>query len=203
MSAPPTAPRPLVRAHPRGRQPRAHDLRRLRLRPLRQPEDRRRLGGALGRRILMCRRAIDPRARLLDPAGGLSRTQQIDQRRRRARGLGRGAGKDRDRGAAGDLRHPAHQPGPADLPRPPHRRRGRGGPGKPRSRALRLGRDPVGRDRLPVGALGAPPRARSASKAAISRHAATAPPDRPGAPRSGSSYALRPLQAPSQTRLRA
>src|SRR5438477_4848289 len=65
----------------------------MRLRPLRQPEDRGRLGGALGRAGPVVPAFDQPAPRLLDPAGGLSRAQRIDDPRRRTGSLGRSAGR--------------------------------------------------------------------------------------------------------------
>src|SRR5271166_944607 len=88
---------------PRGRQPRAHDLCGLRLYPVRQSQDRRRFGAALGRADPLMPARDRAALWLLDLARRLSRTQRIRELGCRARGLGGGARADRDRGAARDL----------------------------------------------------------------------------------------------------
>ena len=155
--------------HSRRRQSRAQSLPRLRLHRLRESEDRRRLGVPLGR----AHPAVPPRhrsaRRLLDPAGGLSRART---KRRRA-GAAREAWEEARAEIAIDGLLAVY-----DIPRISQVQliyrarldlaRDRGGTGKPRGAALRMGRDPVAGPRLSRRSPGRSSIIATASRAAIS-----------------------------------
>ena len=107
-------------------------------------------------RILMCRRAINPRRGFWTlPAGYLELNETTaDGAQREAR---EEASRDRARRAARRLFDPAALAGPGDLPRAAGAPRGQGRRREPRGAALRLGRDPLGGHRLSFGPLGARP----------------------------------------------
>ena len=113
-------------------------------------------------RILLCRRAIEPRKGFWTLPAGYLELNEDGRAGGAARGLGGGAGAAGAGGAAGHLQHPPHQPDPAHLPRPAGDAGHRGRAGIRRSGAVRVGRDPLDRHRLPVRPLvsQSPPRNR-------------------------------------------
>ena len=108
-------------------------------------------------RILLCRRAIDPRSGYWTlPAGYLELNETTEA----------GAAREAWEEARAEIEIdtllavyniPRHQPDPADLPRAADVGRRRGRSRERGGRPVRLGRHPVGRPRFPLGALGADP----------------------------------------------
>ena len=100
-------------------------------------------------RILLCRRAIEPRLGFWTIPAGFMEKHRDDAGRGTARIVRGGAGPGGNRFPAGRGARTARGPGPRDVSRQAARGTLRPEPGKPRSGSLRRNRDSVGRPRVP------------------------------------------------------